>query len=445
MYEKSNGFHTDVEAMENSRNFPSKYKGKKSVIKGPYLMGDTIGEGAFAKVKLAIHIQTKEKVAIKIIDKEKTFKKEEDIIRVEKEIDILKKLKHNNIIQLYEIMESKKNLYIVMEYCDGKELFEYIVNKKKLNENEAVRIFQEIINAVEYLHENNITHRDLKPENLLLDSKRSIKISDFGLSTIKSCEESFLNTPCGTPNYAPPEMLKGDSYNGVLSDIWSCGIILYAMLCGYLPFHESQEQIIYEKIMNHDYEYPSFLSKQVVDLLKNILKIEPQERYSFEQIKRHSWFNKIVPKLSLGINLDILRIPIDDKILKKVENMGYNKELCRENLLANKYDNLTTVYFLILKRFVREGGKSISDMNSKEYINYIKKEQLKIRKRNLEVLNKNNLDYDIAFTDKVEEGLKNDNENFIDNLMYNNECNYNEKNDYNHLNRSKYIFHLIYN
>jgi 5'-AMP-activated protein kinase catalytic alpha subunit len=422
MYDKSNGFYTDVEAIENSRNFPTKYKGKKSVIKGPYLMGETIGEGAFAKVKLAIHIQTKEKVAIKIIDKEKTFKEEEDILRVEKEIDILKKLKHNNIIQLYEIMESKKNLYIVMEFCDGKELFEYIVSKKKLNENEAVRIFQEIINAVEYLHENNITHRDLKPENLLLDSKRSIKISDFGLSTIKSCEESLLNTPCGTPNYAPPEMLKGDSYNGVLSDIWSCGIILYAMLCGYLPFAESQEQIIYEKIMNHDYEFPSFLSKQVVDLLKNILKIEPRERYNFEQIKKHSWFNKVVPKLSLGINLDFLSIPIDEKILKKVENLGYDKELCKENLLANKYDNLTTIYFLVLKRFVREGGKSISDMNSKEYVSYIKKEKLRIKNLNLEI---NELDSKIEY--EISNNRKNENLFFENlNLENNNNYNYNE-------------------
>jgi 5'-AMP-activated protein kinase catalytic alpha subunit len=389
MSEKNNRFHTDTEELDNSLKFPNTKNHKKSNIKGPYLIGETIGEGAFAKVKLAIHIQTKEKVAIKIIDKDQTFKVEKDILRVEKEIDILRKLKHTNIIQLYEIMESKKNLYIVMEYCEGKELFDYIVNKKKLNEIEALKVFQEIINALEYLHENNITHRDLKPENLLLTEKKSIKISDFGLSTIKSSGESLLNTPCGTPNYAPPEMLKGDSYNGILSDIWSCGIILYAMLCGFLPFAESQEHIIFEQIMNHDYEYPPFLSRNVVDLLRNILKIDPRERYTFKKIRMHPWFNLLEPKICKGINLGSIKLPVDEKILNKVEKLGFDKEICRTSVIENKCDSFTTVYYLVLKRFIREGGKSISDLNSLEFINFLQKENLK-KRNNFYLVNKNN-------------------------------------------------------
>ncbi len=373
------GFHSDLEVNHKQNN--PRYNNitkKKSKQKGPYLMGETIGEGAFAKVKVAVHIQTNEKVAIKILDKEKTLKEEDDINRVQKEIDILKKLKHKNIIQLYEIMESKKNLYIVMEYCEGKELFEYIVKRKKLSEIEACKFFQEMMDALEYLHENNITHRDLKPENLLLDYKRSIKISDFGLSTIKNSEHSLLGTPCGTPNYAPPEMLRGDEYNGLFSDIWSCGIILYAMLCGYLPFSESKEQIIYQKIIDHQYEYPNFLSKLAVDLLKNILKVDPNERLNIIQIKKHPWFHLNQAMLRPGICIGKMDIPIDEKILKKVENLGFDKLLCKQNLLNNKFDSLTTIYYLCLKKFIKEGGKSISDLHSNEYMNYMKKQYFKI-------------------------------------------------------------------
>lgn len=383
---RMDGFHSDMDIysnkISNSLKISDKNIHKKNRQKGNYLMGNTIGEGAFAKVKVGTHMQTNEKVAIKIIDKKQTFKETEDIIRVQKEINILKKLKHKNIIQLYQIMESKKNLYLVMEYCEGKELFEYIIKKKKLSETEACKFFQEIIDALEYLHENKITHRDLKPENLLLDYKKSIKISDFGLSTIKSNDDSMLQTPCGTPNYAPPEMLRGDQYNGLLSDIWSCGIILYAMLCGYLPFSESKEQIIYQRIIDHDYEYPSFLSKNAVDLLKNILKIEPSERYDIKKIKNHAWFSIVQPNMRPGINMSLINIPIDEKILKKVENLGYDKEECRSNILSNKFDSLTTIYYLCLRKYIKEGGKSISDLQSNEYMNYIKKEKADLKIEN---------------------------------------------------------------
>jgi len=368
---QSSGFHSDKD-LHPSKNQTKPQKGEKSKQKGPYLMGETIGEGAFAKVKVATHIQTNEKVAIKILDKTKFFKDIEDINRVEREIAILKKLKHKNIIQFYEIMESQKNLYIVMEYCEGKELFDFIVKKGKLNEVEACKFFQEIINALEYLHLNNITHRDLKPENLLLDFSKSIKISDFGLSTLY-VKGNLLSTPCGTPNYAPPEMLRGEEYNGMLSDVWSCGIILYAMLCGYLPFSESKEQIIYQKIMEHDYEYPNFLSENAVDLMKKILNIDPLKRLDIAKIKRHPWFYLVKPNLKPGISIGKIPIPIDERILKKVESLGIDKELCRSKILQNKFDSVTTVYYLCLRRFIKDGGKSISDLNSSEFIDFVNK------------------------------------------------------------------------
>ena len=350
-------------------------KKRQSNRRGNYILGETIGKGAFAKVKLATHIQTQEKVAIKILDKQKLLTNElninNDIIRIKKEINILKQLRHKNIIQLYEIMETQTTLYIVMEYCEGKELFDYIIKRKHLNEREACRFFQQIINGVEYLHLMNVTHRDLKPENLLLDSKKRIKISDFGLSTISQDDNSLLQTPCGTPSYAPPEMLRGDEYNGALSDVWSCGIILYTMLCGNLPCAESKEELIYQTIMTHNYDFPSYVSPGAIDLINNMLMVNPNNRYSFAQIKNHPWFNLVEPQLKPGLLVGIQHIPIDEEVLNQVEKGGYDKEECRLSILENKYDALTAFYYLRLKQMSREGKSSVSDLFSEEYVKYI--------------------------------------------------------------------------
>jgi len=375
--------------VRNNKRYLSPNQGKIMVQKkitrrkGNYILEETIGEGAFAKVKLGTHIHTGEKVAIKILNKEKLFEEalEDnlangiegcDIQKIRKEINILKRLRHKNVIQLYEIMESKTNLYIVMEYCEGKELFDYIVRHKYLSEKEACRFFQQIIDGVEYLHLSNITHRDLKPENLLLDHKKRIRISDFGLSNMGEKIDSLLETPCGTPSYAPPEMLRGEKYNGVFSDIWSCGIILYTMLVGNLPCAESKEDLIYENIMTHNYYFPDNISDEAVDLIENMLKIDPSERYDFEQIKSHPWFNLVEPKLKPGIVYGVHKIPIDENILKKVENYGYDKNKCKKSIENNNYDSYSSIYYLTLKQFTRENKSSISDLFSDEYLNYLK-------------------------------------------------------------------------
>ena len=367
---------------QNKEQTQTQTNNKKKLNKGPYLLGEALGEGAFAKVRLATQIHIKEKCAIKIVDK-RFLENVQDIQRLRKEIKILKKIRHKNIIQLYDIMESKTNLYFVMEYCKGGELFDYIVKKKKLTEKEACIFFHQIINGVEYLHNQGIIHRDLKPENLLLDEKNQIKISDFGLSTFFT-KDNYLQTACGTPSYAPPEMLEGLQYNGEASDIWSCGIILYAMLCGALPFTESKEDIIVEKIKKHEYKIPDYLSKEAQDILNHILKINPLERYNIESIKKHPWFNIVKPHLIKGISVDSIKIPVDDKILDMVKNYGFNPEECRELLLKNKFCSLTSIYYLCLKKYVKEGGKSISDLESdlfEEYINnpenYINKSENK--------------------------------------------------------------------
>ena len=374
----------DISEPKNKNNNNSIKPNKRIIVskrtknkqKGNYILENTIGEGAFAKVKLGKHIITGEKVAIKILPKQNISSNSNDnssnnINKIQKEINILRRLHHKNIIQLYEIIETKNNLYIVMEYCEGKELFDYIVKRKHLTEREACRYFQQIINGVEYLHLCNITHRDLKPENILLDNKKRIRISDFGLSGIGQDYDSLLSTPCGTPLYAPPEMLRGEKYNGVYSDIWSCGIILYTMLVGDLPYADSKEKIIYQNIMTHNYYYPDTMSDDAVDLIEHMLKINPKERYGFKEIKAHPWFNLITPKLRPGVINNIHKIPVDEWILDKIEKMGYDRNLCKKSVLENNYDSLMAIYLLTLKQSIKEGKESISDLFSDEYLKYI--------------------------------------------------------------------------
>ena len=403
--------------------------------KGNYILEETIGEGAFAKVKLGTHIHTGEKVAIKILNKDKLFEEalEDnlangiegcDIQKIRKEINILKRLRHKNVIQLYEIMESKTNLYIVMEYCEGKELFDYIVRNKYLSEKEACRFFQQIIDGVEYLHLSNITHRDLKPENLLLDNKKRIRISDFGLSNMSDKIDSLLETPCGTPSYAPPEMLRGEKYNGVYSDIWSCGIILYTMLVGNLPCAESKEDLIYENIMTHNYYFPENISDDAIDLIENMLKVDPSERYDFEQIKSHPWFNLVEPKLKPGIVYGIHKIPVDENILNKVETFGYDKNKVLKSIENYSYDSNCSIYYLTLKQFTRENKSSISDLFSEKYLKYLKNYKNWIKPE--EINNPLFMNYEVEMPFEIEQEKA---KNYITNaLLAYNEKNYKNKN-----------------
>ena len=340
---------------------------------GSYIIGNTLGEGAFGKVKIGTHIHTGEKVAIKILDKEKMKEDPDDIVRVQSEIAILKKMRHKNIIQLYEIMESSRNIYLIMEYCEEKELFDYITTRKRLTESEALKFFQEIIDTLDYLHCQNIVHRDLKPENLLLDYKLSIKLSDFGLSRTYT-NDKLLSTPCGTPSYAPPEMLNGEDYHGLLSDIWSAGVVLYAMLAGYLPFDESNEEINCQKIIKGEFTIPDWVSDSCADMLKCVLVTDPFWRYDLDQIKNHPWFNSSAPSLRPGIIIGYHIIPIDDYILEQVESFGYNKLKTKENILNNRFCVMTAIYYLILRKFIKEGRTSISDLESQEYLRYIQDE-----------------------------------------------------------------------
>ena len=246
-----------------------------------------IGEGTFGKVKLAIHKLTGEKVAIKVLQKNLiTGRKQYE--RIQNEIKYLKLLNHPNIIKIYEVIENDSSFFIIMEYAIGGELFNYIVLKEKLSEKETSFFFYQIIQGVRYIHLKKICHRDIKLENLLLSNKNIIKIIDFGLS---SEYEDLLNTPCGSPCYASPEMLKGQKYKGLSVDLWACGVILFAMLFGYLPFDDKDDNILFKKILDCEIDFPEEIKvgKDAIDLIKKILNPEPDKRITIDEVEKHSF------------------------------------------------------------------------------------------------------------------------------------------------------------
>ena len=355
----------------------------KSDTIGDFKIGSKIGQGTFSKVCMGIHIPTGEKVAIKILPKNQ-IKENTDKIRIEKEINIQKKLHHQNIIHQYSVLDTEDYIYIISEYCSGGELFDYIVSKRHLPEVEACRIFQQLINGLEYLHKQKICHRDLKPENLLFDAKKNLKIADFGLSN--EYLNGKLGTPCGSPCYAAPEMVTGQKYMGDTVDIWSSGIVLYSMVCGYLPFEDEDQTVLFHKIAKGLFTLPGYLSYKCKDLIKNILVTNPSKRYGFEDIKKHPWFmsvNNISGKNNLfnspGIIIDHDVIPIDINIIKEMYFAKEYKNFSISNMISdiirNRHNKITTGYYLILKRKLRRNGESVSNINSnsKLFIEYMKK------------------------------------------------------------------------
>ena len=259
---------------------------------GNYLIKNTLGSGTFGKVKLGIYIPTKEKVAIKIIEKSKMTEKD-DLVRLEREFEMLAQFNHPNLIMVSEIFESDNNYYTVMDYCEEGELFNYIVKNKYLSEEESAFFYYQLINGLEYIHSLGIVHRDLKPENLLLTKDHILKIIDFGLSNyFKEGQSRYLYTPCGSPCYASPEMVTGNSYDGIMIDVWSTGIILFAMLCGYLPFEDKNNEKLFKKIAECKIEYPEYISEEAKDLMKQIIVPNPKERITINDIKKHNFYKR---------------------------------------------------------------------------------------------------------------------------------------------------------
>nr|QSH71605.1 CBL-interacting protein kinase [Hedychium coronarium] len=286
---------------------------------GKYELGRTLGEGNFAKVKFAKDVETGESVAIKIFDKDKILR-HKMVGQIKREISTMKLIRHPNVIRMHEVIASKTKIYLVLEFVDGGELFDKIARNGKLKEDEARKYFQQLINAVDYCHSRGVFHRDLKPENLLLDATGVLKISDFGLSALPQQvrEDGMLYTTCGTPNYVAPEVIKDKGYDGAKADIWSCGVILFVLMAGYLPFEETNLVSLYKKVTYHNahsdisyetglplmlvvnasqifkaaFSCPNWFSTSAKKLIKRILDPNPQTRIAIPQIIENEWFKK---------------------------------------------------------------------------------------------------------------------------------------------------------
>ncbi|KAM9138431.1 maternal embryonic leucine zipper kinase isoform 3-T3 [Pangshura tecta] len=252
-----------------------------------YELYETVGTGGFAKVKLGRHLLTGEKVAIKIMDK---LALGDDLPRVKTEIDAMKNLSHQHICRLYHVIETSKKIFMVLEYCPGGELFDYIISKDRLSEEEARIFFRQIVSAIAYVHSQGYAHRDLKPENLLIDAEHNLKLIDFGLcAKPKGGLDYQLNTCCGSPAYAAPELIQGKAYIGSEADIWSMGVLLYALLCGFLPFDDENVMVLYRKIMRGKYEVPKWLSASSILLLHQMLQVDPKKRITVKHLLNHPW------------------------------------------------------------------------------------------------------------------------------------------------------------
>ncbi|KAF5749614.1 putative CBL-interacting serine/threonine-protein kinase [Tripterygium wilfordii] len=274
---------------------------------GKYEVGRTIGEGTFAKVKFAQNTETGQSVAMKVIAKS-TILKHRMVDQIKREISIMKIVRHPNIVMLHEVLASRTKIYIILEFVTGGELFDKIVHQGRLPENECRRYFQQLIDAVAHCHCRGVYHRDLKPENLLLDANGNLKVSDFGLSALPKQGVDLLHTVCGTPNYVAPEVLRKQGYDGAAADVWSCGVILFVLMAGYLPFYETDLPTLYQKINSADYSCPYWFSPGAKSLIDNILDPNPKTRIQIEGIRKHPWFRQnYVPvrhKEEDDVNLD---------------------------------------------------------------------------------------------------------------------------------------------
>eukprot|EP00002_Diphylleia_rotans_P029530 TRINITY_DN6018_c0_g1_i3.p1 TRINITY_DN6018_c0_g1~~TRINITY_DN6018_c0_g1_i3.p1 ORF type:complete len:505 (-),score=83.37 TRINITY_DN6018_c0_g1_i3:782-2296(-) len=342
---------------------------------GHYRLGKTVGVGSFSKVKTAVHETTTAKVAVKVINRRKV--KTADLQeKIKREIQILKHFSHPHIIRLYDVISTPTDIFLVMEYVPHGELFEFIVTNGKMPEENARRFFQQIISAVDYCHQKNIVHRDLKPENILLDINHDVKIVDFGLSNILADGE-FLRTSCGSPNYAAPEVIAGNLYSGPEVDIWSCGVILYALLCGRLPFDDEFIPNLFKKIKSGIFHLPGYLSDGARDLVSKMLCVSPLSRATIADIKSHPWYDVQIPAyLHIYQKQTPRDTQIDDDALQSASRaLDMTPETIRRSLLNSENErskedqnHIAVTYQLLYDqklRSIMENSKKGEDAGSK--------------------------------------------------------------------------------
>ncbi|KAJ1273795.1 hypothetical protein BS78_05G012100 [Paspalum vaginatum] len=259
-----------------------------------YELGRLLGKGTFGKVHYARSLESNQGVAIKMVDKEIVLNKVRQSEQIRREVRTMRLVAHKNIVVLHEVMATRNKIYFVMEYVKGGELFNKIEKSGKLTEAAAHKYFQQLISAVDYCHSRGVYHRDLKPENLLLDENENLKVSDFGLSALSESkrQDGLLHTPCGTPAYVAPEVISKAGYDGAKSDIWSCSVVLFVLVAGYLPFQGPNLMEMYRRIQHGEFRCPSWFSHKLKRLLYKILDPNPSTRISIQKIKESTWFRK---------------------------------------------------------------------------------------------------------------------------------------------------------
>uniref|UniRef100_A0A669F9F7 MAP/microtubule affinity-regulating kinase 3 n=1 Tax=Oreochromis niloticus TaxID=8128 RepID=A0A669F9F7_ORENI len=323
---------------------------------GNYRLLKTIGKGNFAKVKLARHIPTGREVAIKIIDK--TQLNPSSLQKLYREVRIMKILNHPNIVKLFEVIETEKTLYLVMEYASGGEVFDYLVAHGRMKEKEARAKFRQIVSAVQYCHQKHIVHRDLKAENLLLDADMNIKIADFGFSN-EFTVGGKLDTFCGSPPYAAPELFQGKKYDGPEVDVWSLGVILYTLVSGSLPFDGQNLKELRERVLRGKYRIPFYMSTDCENLLKRFLVLNPGKRGTLEQIMKDRWINsssdedEMKPFIEPELNIR------DEQRIDLMVGMGYSRDAITDSLSKMKYDDITATYLLLGRKTAEASDSSL--------------------------------------------------------------------------------------
>ncbi|XP_016368132.1 MAP/microtubule affinity-regulating kinase 3-like isoform X3 [Sinocyclocheilus rhinocerous] len=327
---------------------------------GNYRLLKTIGKGNFAKVKLARHILTGSEVAIKIIDK--TQLNPTSLQKLSREVTIMKNLNHPNIVKLFEVIETEKTLFLVMEYASGGEVFDYLVAHGRMKEREARAKFRQIVSAVQYCHQKHIVHRDLKAENLLLDADMNIKIADFGFSN-EFMVGNKLDTFCGSPPYAAPELFQGKKYDGPEVDVWSLGVILYTLVSGSLPFDGQNLKELRERVLRGKYRIPFYMSTDCESLLKRFLVLNPAKRGTLEQIMKERWINAGFDDDELKPFLEPEADISDQKRIDVIEGMGFSREKIQESLSKMNYDEITAIYLLLGRKTSEEVSESSSNSN----------------------------------------------------------------------------------
>uniref|UniRef100_A0A3Q3NR42 non-specific serine/threonine protein kinase n=1 Tax=Labrus bergylta TaxID=56723 RepID=A0A3Q3NR42_9LABR len=319
---------------------------------GNYRLLKTIGKGNFAKVKLARHVLTGKEVRRRAAE----FQGGDRMLF--REVRIMKGLNHPNIVQLFEVIETDKTLYLIMEYASGGEVFDYLVSHGRMKEVEARAKFRQIVSAVHYCHTKNIVHRDLKAENLLLDADANIKIADFGFSNEFTLGNK-LDTFCGSPPYAAPELFQGKKYDGPEVDVWSLGVILYTLVSGSLPFDGQNLKELRERVLRGKYRVPFYMSTDCEGILRRFLVLNPSKRCTLEQVMKDKWINAGYEGEDLKPHIEPVEDFSDPARIEVMVGMGFTSEEIKDALLNQKYNEVTATY-LLLGRKGDEGSEARS-------------------------------------------------------------------------------------